>query len=65
MGRGDDDAATGEVVAHHPGEQMLPGGKVGSPSTHPYYEVCTNPKLHDLVAALIRTQTADPVLPRA
>src|SRR2546423_5495102 len=46
-------------------KQMLPGGKVGSPSTHPYYEVCTNPKLHDLVAALIRTQTADPVLPPA
>ncbi len=38
--------------------QLLPDGKIGGPTTHPYYEVCTNPALYDLVAALIRTQQA-------
>jgi class 3 adenylate cyclase len=38
--------------------QLLPDGKIGVPSTHPYYEVCTSPALYDLVAALIRTQRA-------
>jgi hypothetical protein len=38
--------------------QLLPGGKIGMPSSHPYYEVCTSPALYDLVAALIRTQRA-------
>jgi len=38
--------------------QLLPDGKVGAPSTHAYYEVCTSPALYDLVAALIRTQQA-------
>lgn len=38
--------------------QLLPDGKIGMPSSHPYYEVCTNPALYDLVAALIRTQRA-------
>jgi hypothetical protein len=36
--------------------QLLPNGKIGTPSAHPYYEVCTSPALYDLVAALIRTQ---------
>jgi hypothetical protein len=36
--------------------QLLPNGKIGAPSAHPYYEVCTSPALYDLVAALIRTQ---------
>jgi class 3 adenylate cyclase len=36
--------------------QLLPDGKIGMPSSHPYYEVCTSPALYDLVAALIRTQ---------
>jgi len=36
--------------------QLLPDGKIGGPTTHPYYEVCTSPALYDLVAALIRTQ---------
>jgi hypothetical protein len=36
--------------------QLLPDGKIGVPSSHPYYEVCTSPALYDLVAALIRTQ---------
>src|ERR1700694_5391547 len=38
--------------------QLLPDGKIGAPSTHAYYEVCTSPTLYDLVAALIRTQQA-------
>ena len=39
--------------------QLLPDGKVGRPTEHSYYEVCTSPALYDLVAALIRTnQTA-------
>ena len=38
--------------------QLLPDGKIGGPTTHPYYEVCTSPALYDLVAALIRTQQA-------
>jgi hypothetical protein len=38
--------------------QLLPDGKIGGPTTHPYYEVCTAPALYDLVAALIRTQQA-------
>ena len=38
--------------------QLLPDGKIGGATTHPYYEVCTSPALYDLVAALIRTQQA-------
>src|SRR5438094_4459721 len=38
--------------------QLLPDGKVGGATSHPYYEVCTAPALYDLVAALIRTQQA-------
>ncbi|MGC2530672.1 MAG: hypothetical protein WA639_23255 [Candidatus Acidiferrum sp.] len=38
--------------------ELLPAGKIGAASTHPYYEVCTSPKLYDLVAALIRTKAA-------
>ncbi len=41
--------------------QLLPDGKVGGPTSHPYYEVCTSPALYDLVAALIRTQQADAI----
>jgi hypothetical protein len=41
--------------------ELLPDGKIGAPSSHPYYEVCTSPALHDLVAALIRTHQAIPV----
>ncbi len=35
---------------------LLADGKIGTVSTHPYYEVCTNPGLYELVAALIRSQ---------
>ena len=38
--------------------QLLPDGKIGVHTSHPYYEVCTSPALYDLVAALIRTQRA-------
>jgi class 3 adenylate cyclase len=37
---------------------LLPDGKIGVASNHAYYEVCTSPALYDLVAALIRMQTA-------
>jgi hypothetical protein len=36
--------------------QLLADGKLGVVSSHAYYEVCTNPALYELVAALIRTQ---------
>jgi hypothetical protein len=46
--------------------QLLPDGKIGAASSHPYYEVCTSPALYDLVAALIRTkQAAELVAARA
>ena len=35
--------------------ELLQDGKLGSPSEHSYYEVCTAPALFDLMAALIRT----------
>ena len=37
--------------------QLLPDGKVGPATDHLYYEICTNPKLYDLVAALKRTDS--------
>jgi hypothetical protein len=36
--------------------ELLPDGSVGGKSQHAYYEVCTNPKLYELVAALKRSQ---------
>jgi hypothetical protein len=38
--------------------QLQPDGRVGQATGHIYYEVCTSPALHDLVAALKRTQLA-------
>jgi class 3 adenylate cyclase len=38
--------------------QLLPDGKIGGKSDHAYYEVCTNPDLYELVAALKRNQPA-------
>jgi hypothetical protein len=38
--------------------QLLPDGRIGRPSDHNYYEVCTSAALCDLVAALKRTQLA-------
>ena len=34
--------------------QLLPDGKIGASGTHPYYEVCINPKIFDLIEALER-----------
>ena len=36
--------------------QLLPDGNIGKKSEHAYYEVCTNPDLYELVAALKRAQ---------
>jgi hypothetical protein len=41
-------------------KQLLPDGKIGGPSTHAYYEVCTAPALYALVAALLRTSHMAP-----
>jgi hypothetical protein len=38
--------------------ELRADGSIGVASTHPYYEVCTSSALYDLVAALIRTQSA-------
>jgi hypothetical protein len=38
--------------------ELRPDGAIGIASSHPYYEVCTSGALYDLVAALIRTQSA-------
>ncbi len=35
--------------------QMLPGGKIGEAGSHPYYEVCVNPKVLELVEYLSAT----------
>lgn len=45
--------------------ELLPDGKIGKSSDHNYYEVCTNPALYDLVAALKRNQTAGLEVTRA
>ena len=44
--------------------QLLPDGKIGGPTEHSYYEVCTSPALYDLVAALIRTNQAASLVPQ-
>ena len=45
--------------------QLLSDEKVGSPTEHSYYEVCTSPALYELVAALVRTQATALVSPRS
>jgi hypothetical protein len=45
--------------------ELLPNGKIGVASSHPYYEVCTSAALYDLVAALMRTEMAAIASPRA
>jgi hypothetical protein len=42
--------------------ELLQDGKLGVPSEHAYYEVCSSPALFDLVAALIRTNQASSVV---
>jgi len=46
------------VLRESMAKELLPDGKVGAPSSHVYYEVCTSGKLYDLVAALIRSHAA-------
>jgi len=38
--------------------QLLPGGKIGAAGSRPYYEVCTSPKVFDLVEYLTATAIA-------
>jgi hypothetical protein len=38
--------------------QMLPGGRIGEAGARPYYEVCTSPKMLELVDALAATASA-------
>jgi hypothetical protein len=44
-------------------KELSSDGKIGAPTAHPYYEVCTSPKLYDLVAALIRSHAASSAAP--
>jgi hypothetical protein len=44
------------VVREGLARQILPDGKIGVPTDHKFYEVCTAPHLYDLVAALKRSQ---------
>ncbi len=46
------------VLRRGAARQLLPDGQIGAPSSHVYYEICTSSGLHELVAALIRTQQA-------
>jgi hypothetical protein len=39
--------------------QMLPGGKIGEAGARPYYEVCVNPKVLELVEYLSATAAAE------
>src|SRR5205085_5006476 len=43
--------------------ELLQDGKLGVPSEHAYYEVCTAPALFDLVAALLRTIQSSSLAP--
>jgi class 3 adenylate cyclase len=38
--------------------QLLPGGKIGAPGSRIYYEVCTSPKVFELVEYLTATASA-------
>jgi len=38
--------------------QLLPGGKIGSVGSRPYYEVCTSPQVFELIEYLTATTTA-------
>ena len=46
------------IVREGLARQILSDGKIGVPSDHKFYEVCTAPHLYDLVAALKRSQAA-------
>jgi hypothetical protein len=38
--------------------QLLPGGKIGAAGTRAYYEVCTSPKVYELVEYLTAAANA-------
>jgi hypothetical protein len=38
--------------------QLLPDGKIGSAAARAYYEVCTSPKVFELVEYLLATSNA-------
>jgi class 3 adenylate cyclase len=38
--------------------QLLPGGKIGAAGSRPYYEVCTSPKVFEVIECLTTTATA-------
>jgi hypothetical protein len=44
------------VVRKGLARQLLPDGKVGKPSDHNYYEVCTAPALYELLSSLKKKQ---------
>ncbi len=46
------------VLRRGTARELLSDGKLGGPSEHFYYEVCTTPALFNLVAALLRTNQA-------
>ena len=49
------------VVREGMARELLPDGKIGKPSDHHYYEVCTSSVIYDLAAALKRTQALETV----
>ncbi len=53
------------VVRKGLARQLLPDGKIGRLSDHNYYEICTSPALHELVAALKRTQAVGVEAPQS
>ena len=49
------------VVRDGMARELQPDGKIGKPSDHHYYEVCTSPAIYDLASALKRTQALETV----
>jgi hypothetical protein len=49
------------VVREGMARELQPDGKIGKPSDHHYYEICTSPAIYDLAAALKRTQALETV----
>jgi hypothetical protein len=49
------------VVREGLARELQADGKIGKPSDHHYYEVCTSPAIYDLAGALKRTQALETV----
>jgi hypothetical protein len=49
------------VVRKGTARELMSDGKIGKPSDHNYYEVCTSSAIYDLAAALKRTQALETV----